>query len=147
MIHKQKMNPSVGSQGLPCGSAGKESACNAGDLHSIPGLGRSPGEWRGSPLQYSGLENPTDCTSRDFSGGMYTPIFQVLTCLHCRVLSSGRKGTKYYLSLDPQRFPWCLEGKGSHGVYRNVGCCLNLYSLQTALFENSMFNSSATSWD
>ena len=36
---------------------GKESACNAGDLGSIPGLGRSPGEGKGYPLQYSGLEN------------------------------------------------------------------------------------------
>ena len=43
--------------GLPCGSAGKESACNWGDLGSIPGLGRSPGEGKGYPLQYSGLEN------------------------------------------------------------------------------------------
>ena len=47
--------------GFPCGSAGKESACNAGDLGSIPGLGRSPGEGKGYPLQYSGLENSTDC--------------------------------------------------------------------------------------
>ena len=42
---------------LPCGSAGKESACNAGDLGLIPGLGRSSGEGKGYPLQYSGLEN------------------------------------------------------------------------------------------
>ena len=47
--------------GFPCGSAGKESACNAGDLGSIPGLGRSPGEGKGYPLQYSGLENSMDC--------------------------------------------------------------------------------------
>ena len=40
-----------------CGSTGKESTCNAGDLGSIPGLGRSPGEGKGYPLQYSGLEN------------------------------------------------------------------------------------------
>ena len=39
------------------GSVGKESACNAGDLGSVPGLGRSPGEGNGYPLQYSGLEN------------------------------------------------------------------------------------------
>ena len=44
-----------------CGSAGKESACNAWDLGSIPGLGRSPGEGKGYPLQYSGLENSMDC--------------------------------------------------------------------------------------
>ena len=43
-------------RGFPCGSAGKESACNSGDLGLIPGLGRSPGEGKGYPLQYSGLE-------------------------------------------------------------------------------------------
>ena len=47
--------------GLPCGSAGKESACNMGDLGLIPGLGRSHGEGKGYPLQYSGLENSMDC--------------------------------------------------------------------------------------
>ena len=49
--------------GFPCGSAGNESACNVGDLGSIPGLGRSPGEGKGYPLQYSGLENSMDCIS------------------------------------------------------------------------------------
>ena len=47
--------------GFPCGSAGKESACSAGDLGLIPGLGRSPGEGKGYPLQYSGVENSMDC--------------------------------------------------------------------------------------
>ena len=47
--------------GLSCGSAGKESTCNAGDLGSVPGLGGSPGEGKGYPLQYSGLENSMDC--------------------------------------------------------------------------------------
>ena len=42
--------------GVPCGSAGKESACNVGDRCSIPELGGSPGEGKGYPLQYSGLE-------------------------------------------------------------------------------------------
>ena len=46
--------------GFPDDSADKESACNAGDLGSIPGLGRSPGEGKGCPLQYSGLENSMD---------------------------------------------------------------------------------------
>ena len=49
-------------QDFPGGSAGQESACNVGDLGSIPGLGRSPGEGKGYPLQYSGLENSMDCT-------------------------------------------------------------------------------------
>ena len=48
--------------GFPCGSAGKESACNAGDMGSIPELGRSPGEGKGYLLQYSGLENPWTVT-------------------------------------------------------------------------------------
>ena len=46
--------------GFPCGSAGKESACNVGVLGSILGLGRYPGEGKGYPLQYSGLENSMD---------------------------------------------------------------------------------------
>ena len=48
-------------QGFPCGLAGKESACNAGDLDSLPALGRSPREGKSYPLQYSGLGNSTDC--------------------------------------------------------------------------------------
>ena len=46
--------------GFPHSSVGKESACNAGDLGLIPGLGRFPGEGNGNPLQYSCLENPRD---------------------------------------------------------------------------------------
>ena len=45
---------------FPGSSVGKEPACSAGDLGSIPGLGRSPGEGNGNPLQYSCLENPMD---------------------------------------------------------------------------------------
>ena len=50
--------------GFPGGSAGKESSCKVGDLGSIPGLGRSPGEVKGYPHQYFGLEN---------SHGLYSP--------------------------------------------------------------------------
>ena len=46
---------------FPSSSVVKESACNAGDLDLIPRLGRSPGEGKGYPLQYSGLENSMDC--------------------------------------------------------------------------------------
>ena len=49
-----------GVMGFPGGSDGKGSACSAGDLGSIPGLGRCPGEGNGNPLQYSCLENSTD---------------------------------------------------------------------------------------
>ena len=53
--------------GFPGGSDGKESACNAGDVGSIPGPGRSPGEGNGNPLQYSCLGNPMD---REEPGGL-----------------------------------------------------------------------------
>ena len=55
------MLPTPVCLGFPCGSAGKESAFYEGDLGSIPGLGRSPGEGKCYPLRYSGLENSMDC--------------------------------------------------------------------------------------
>ena len=62
------------SKGFPGSFAGKESACNVGDLSSIPGLGRSPGEGKGYPLQYYGLENsmhglcsPWSCKESDMT--------------------------------------------------------------------------------
>ena len=54
---KRVSNPGTG---FPGGSAVKEPTCNAGDLGSIPGLGRSPGEGKGYPPQYSGLESSMD---------------------------------------------------------------------------------------
>ena len=53
-------NPTV-TEGFPCGSAGKESAYNAGDLCLISGFGRALGKGKGYPLQYSGLDNSLDC--------------------------------------------------------------------------------------
>ena len=71
--------------GFPCGSAGKESTCNAGDLSSIPGLGRSPGEGKGYPLQYSGLEMSMDCivhgvtTSRTQLSNFHFHTFRIVS--------------------------------------------------------------------
>ena len=59
----------ISTVGFPGGSDGKEPACNAGDLSSIPGLGRSPGEVNGYSLQYSGLENSMDCIAHEVSKG------------------------------------------------------------------------------
>ena len=53
--------------GFPDNSVDKESACNIGDLVSKPGLGRSPGEGKGYPLQYSGLENSMDSIESDIT--------------------------------------------------------------------------------
>ena len=60
--------------GFPGGSEGKASACNAGDLGSISGLGRFPGEGNGNPLQYSCLENPMD------GGAWWATIHGVAKC-------------------------------------------------------------------
>ena len=57
--------------GFPGGSEVKASACNAGDLGSIPGMGRFPGEGNDNPLQYSCLENPTD------GGGWWAIVHRV----------------------------------------------------------------------
>ena len=62
----------VGFLGFPCGSAGKESACNAGDLGSIPGLGRSPGEGKGYSV--FGKSSPVNSFTSQFI--LYTIIFR-----------------------------------------------------------------------
>ena len=58
------------ARGFPGGSDGEVSACNAGDLGSIPGSGRFPGEGNGNPLQHSCLENPMD-------GGAWCRLFSI----------------------------------------------------------------------
>ena len=80
----------VPSQGFPGGSAGKESTCNAGDLDSIPGLGRSPGEGKGYPLQYSGLENYTDCIVHGVAKSRAP-----LSDFHSQVPSQAQLGLKW----------------------------------------------------
>ena len=60
-LQNSEMNLCELQKGFPGGSANKESSCNVGDLGSIPGLGRSPGEGKGCSLQYSDLENSTGC--------------------------------------------------------------------------------------
>ena len=62
-LEKEKV-PTPVSLGFHGGSAGKESTCNVGDLGLIPGLGRSPREGNGYPLQYSGPENSMDGSQR-----------------------------------------------------------------------------------
>ena len=69
------------------------SACNAGDLGSIPGLGRSPGEWKGYPLQYSGLESSMDC------------IVHGVAKSRTRVDFHSLRGA-------PDKQTWCMSGIG-----------------------------------
>ena len=103
--------------GFPRGSAGKESACNVKDLGSVPGLGRFPGERKGYPFQYSGLENSMDCivhrVSKNWTG---------LSDFH---FTSGKNSA-------------CLRNAGSiheSGISPGGG---NDNLLQYSLLENSM---------
>ena len=101
--------------GFPCASAGKEYACNSGDLGLVPGLGRSPGEGKAYPLQYSGLENSMDCIvhgvakswtrlsnfcfiSPHLSHGVSKP-FSFLTASTHLISSVEKKSLFYHLSL------------------------------------------------
>ena len=70
--------------GFPGCSAGKEPACNAGDLGSIPESGRSPGEGNSNPLQYSGLENSTDCIAH----GVSESAQHIRQCALCSIAKS-----------------------------------------------------------
>ena len=65
-MYSHKLYTYTHNTGFPCGSATKESACNAGDLGLIPGLGRSPGEGNSYPVQYSGLESHRESNVTDF---------------------------------------------------------------------------------
>ena len=85
-----------GRKGFLCGSKGKESACNAGDLSSIPGLGRSPGEENGYPLQYSCLGNPMD------RGAWWATVHGVArsrTRLKWLTHTKGKKQLFYYVNI------------------------------------------------
>ena len=75
--------------GFPHSSVGKASACNAGDLGSVPGSGSSPGEGNGNPLQYSCLENPVD------RGSWWAMVHGIAIVGHDLELSLWHKLTQY----------------------------------------------------
>ena len=121
--------------GFPCGSAGNKSACNVGDLGSIPGLGRCPGEGKGYPLQDSGLENPMDCIVHGV-----TRSWRRLTDCHFLGFPDGANGKEHSCQcrrrkrcwFDPwvRKSPWrrawqltavFLPGE-SHGQRSLAGC-------------------------
>ena len=83
---------------FPGGSAGKESSCNVADLGSIPGLGRSPGEGKGCPLQYSDLENFMDCIVRGVTKSQtqlndFHFLFYPQDCMAARELSHHQRAS------------------------------------------------------
>ena len=108
--------------GFPSNSVGKESACNVGDLGLIPGLGRSPGEGNGNPLQYSCMKNPVDRgPGRLQSMGSQKVGFQVAQ--RWRIHMPSRRRTRHGFNLWVRKILWrkkwqptwvFLSGK-SHG--------------------------------
>ena len=104
----EEKNTKTWALGYPCGSAGKESACNVGHLDSIPGLGWSPGEGKGYPLLYSSLENSMDCivhgvTESDMTEWLslhFMCCFNLLFQL--KVMSLDREGDMYREQLTTQ---------------------------------------------
>ena len=104
--------------GFPCGSAGKESICNAGDLGSIPVLGWSPGKGKGYPLQYSGLENSMDCT------------------VHGVSRSRTRLSDFYYFVIyqETPSFPVLLVRRDGSKVKNNLSLSLSLFFCFLFLF-------------
>ena len=106
---------------FPSGSVGKESACNAGDPGLIPGLGRSPGEGKGYPLQYSGLEN-----SMDYTVCGVTKSWTRLSNFHFHWWISGKESTCQYRA---GLIPWLGGGQGNPLQYS----CLENPHLQRSL--------------
>ena len=104
---------------FPCGSAGEESTCNVGDLGSIPGLGRSPGEGKGYPLQYSGLENSMDCVVHGFAKSQtwlsdfhfhFQAKFKKKTKMKKQMhISNNKKSEKIKYKLGNKNIKKCLE--------------------------------------
>ena len=86
---------------LPCGPAGKESACNVGGLGLIPELGRFTGEGKGYLLQYSGLENSMDCMHSPW-GRKQSDAIEELSLLQC-FLSHPKRVMDVFLE---QYLPW-----------------------------------------
>ena len=111
--------------GFPCGSAGEEPACNAGDLGSIPGLGRSPREGKGYLLQYSGLENSMVCiVHRVAKSCTQLSDFHFHTDFHCYQKSNSYCVPIFKVSLPPffpisirhvsrVHLPWDIIPQGS----------------------------------
>ena len=105
--------------GIPCGSAGKESVCNAGDMSSITGLGRSHEERKGYPLQYSGLANSMDCivhgvTELDTTEQLALSLSYIYICMCVYVCVHAMSLHSCPALCDPM--DCSLPGFSAHGV-------------------------------
>ena len=94
--------------GFPGGSAGKESACSAGDLGLIPGLGRWPGEGKGYPLQHSCLENSMNCIVHGVSKSQ-TRLSYFHFHFHFVTTKSILRSTRHTYSVDFSFYTICVN--------------------------------------
>ena len=95
---------------FPSGSAGKESACNVGDLVSIPGLGISPEEGKGYPLQYSPLENFMDCIVHGVAKNQtQLSDFHCLCFMNSRLLCIAKTNMFYTVELKNKKPKQCRQ--------------------------------------
>ena len=128
--------------GFPCGSAGKESACNAGDQGSIPGFERPPGEGKGYPLQYSSLENSMDSTVHgvaknqtwlsDFHFHIHTKIVIQLRQSKRMIASQSLKGNRW-MNLLPSEFQFNL-------LYPDLNTLNNSWEWSSRRRDSASFN-------
>ena len=116
---------------FPCGSAGKESTCNVGDLRSIPKLGRSPGEGKGYPLQYSGLENYMDYSWWDLKESDMTEWFSLSLHFQGKQLKWGVFTFHFRQSVDPF-FGW--QAGLHHLMYNNFRTFILMINTQNNLY-------------
>ena len=110
----------MGRKGFPGGSDSKESTCSAGDLGSIPGLGRSPGGGHGNPLQYSCLENP--------HGQRILAGYSLWSCKESDM--TDWPSTPWFCLTQPTLPLWCgnrvTHQITSEGVWQNIGSWVNI---------------------
>ena len=139
--------------GFPDGSAGKESACSAGDLGSIPGLGRSSGEGNGCPLQYSGLENSVDCTVHGVANS-WTRLSQLDTteplslsllvlwapfqCVCDKFSHPSRQTSRVWEFFQPQNTGVCPLFPHLYQFSSVAQLCLTLFDPMTAAHQASL---------
>ena len=139
--------------GFPGGSESKASACSAGDLGSIPGLGRSPGEGNGNPLQYSCLENPMD------GGAWWATVHRVAKS--CTIPLGHPSALAPSIQYRALNLDWllvsymilymfqCYSPRSSHplplqqspidcSIHQCLFCCL-VYRVIVAIFLNSIY--------
>ena len=132
----------IGGYGSPRGSDGKESACNAGNSDSIPGLGRSPGGGNGKPLQYSCLENSMDRGPRQALGRPSVPA--QTNQYHASNLDW------WFVSYMILYMFQCHSPKSSHplplpqspkdcSIYQCLFCCLVYHLVIVTIFLNSIY--------